>query len=382
MFAREARPRVVVVGAGPAGLAAALRLERRFPGHGEVVVLERSIVAASWRARYAELRLNTTRSTSALPGRPIPRSAGRWPSRDHYIEYLQAAASSLQTAPRTGVTALRVLREGGSGWIVKTDVDALVSPNVVVATGHDAIPHTPDWADGASYQGEVRHVADLERLADFVGRRVVVVGAGNSGIDIAGHLAAQGVEVVVALRTPPTILPREHLGIPLQRVAVATRWLPLRTRDALAHSTARMTTGDLAQYGVPRPSVGPYTRFARSGVTVSVDSGFVRAVRQGLVRVVAAAVGWTPHGVRLVDGTVAEADVVILATGFRGGLEQLVGHLGMLDGHGRPLPPLPGPSPAAEGLFFAGFRPAVEGTLHRHAADARHIASRVRDGWH
>jgi putative flavoprotein involved in K+ transport len=245
MSAREARPRAVVVGAGPAGLAAAIRLERRFPGHGDVVVLERSIVAASWRARYAELRLNTTRSTSALPGRPIPRWAGRWPSRDHYVEYLQAAASSLRTAPRTGVTALRVLRDPRSGWIVKTDVDAHVSPNVVVATGHNAIAHTPDWADGALYQGEVRHVADLQRLADFVGRRVLVVGGGNSGVGIAGHLAAEGVEVVVAMRTPPTILPREHLGIPLQRVAVATRWLPVRTPGALALSTARMAIGDL-----------------------------------------------------------------------------------------------------------------------------------------
>lgn len=128
-----------------------------------------------------------------------------------------------------------------------------------------------------------------------------MVGAGNSGIDIAGHLAREGVEVVVAMRMPPTILPREHLGIPLQRVGVATRWLPLRTKDALASSTARMTRGDLARYGVPRPSVGAYTRFARSGVTVSVDSGFVRALREGRVRVVRVAVGLTPKDLRWIN---------------------------------------------------------------------------------
>ncbi len=373
-----APPRVIVLGAGPAGLAVALRLQRLFRVRGEVTVLERASAAASWRARYAELRLNTIRSTSALPGRRIPRSAGRWPARDDYVDYLQSAANSLLTPPRTGITALRLLREPEAGWIVETDEGALEAANVVVATGHDAVPHTPDWPDAASYQGEVRHVADLRGLADLKGRRVVVVGAGNSGIDIAGHLAAIGAEVTVAMRTPPTILPREYLGLPLQAMAVATRWLPLRTRDAMTSATARMTTGDLARYGVPRPRTGVYTRFATTGVTAAVDSGFVRALRESRVRVVPAAVGWAPQGVRLADGKVAQADIVILATGFRCGLEPLVAHLGLLDERGCPRPPLPGPSATTPGLFFAGFRPAVEGTLRRHAADARRIAVHLR----
>ena len=377
MCPNAAAPRVIVVGAGPAGLATALRLERRFQESGEVVVLERATVAASWRARYAELRLNTTRSTSGLPGRRIPRSAGRWPSLDDYVDFLQSTAISLRTPPRTGVTALRVLREPVRGWTVETDAGELVAPNVVIATGNDASPRMPDWPDRASYEGEVRHVADLGRLADLAGRRVVVVGAGNSGIDIAGHLARMNADVTIAMRTPPTILPREHLGIPLQALAVATRRLPLRARDMMASTTARMTTGDLERFGVPRSKVGVYTRFAATGVTVAIDSGFVQALRDGRARVVPAAVGWAPQGVQVADGTLVEADVVILATGFRCGLETLVAHLGVLDARGRPHAPLPGPPASAPGLFFAGFRPAVEGTLRRHAADARHIAARV-----
>jgi putative flavoprotein involved in K+ transport len=69
---------------------------------------------------------------------------------------------------------------------------------------------------------------------------------------------------------------------------------------------------------------------------------------------------------------------VVIATGFRCGLEPLVAQLGVLDQTGHPYPPLPGPSASAPGLFFAGFRPAVEGTLRRHSADARHIAARIR----
>lgn len=372
------RPRAVVIGAGPAGLAAALTLERRFPEPGDVVVLERSRVAASWQDRYAELRLNTTRRTSSLPGRHMARSAGRWVSRDDYVRYLRAAAESLRSPVRVGTAAhgLRVTPDGG--WVVETAHGPVTAGNVVVATGNEALPHTPAWPRREVYQGTVRHVAELRALAELGGRRIVIVGAGNSGVDVAGHLAALGAEVTVAVRTPPTIVPREHLGVPLQPVAVATRWLPLRMRDVMTTATSRLSTGDLAGYGLPRADIGPYTRFARTGVTVAVDSGFVQGLRDGRIRVVPAAVGWTRTGVSLSDGSTADGDAVVFATGFRCDLERLVGQLGVLDGQGRPRGPLPGPVVGRPGLFFAGYRPAVEGSLRRHAADARRIAARAR----
>lgn len=374
------RPKAVVIGAGPAGLAAALVLQRRFTDPGAVVVLERSSVAESWRSRYAELSLNTTRLTSGLPGRRIPRSAGRWVARNAYIDYLERAASALSTPVQLGVTVQRVTSAADGGWALQSDGGGITTPNVVVATGNEATPHAPQWPGRNTFGGRVHHVADLRRITDLAGKRVIVVGAGNSGTDVASLLVGLGTDIAVAMRTPPTILPREHRGVPLQAVAVATRWLPRRAKDALTLATAKSAMGDLTAYGIPRPSVGPFTRFAMTGVTVSVDTGFVAALREGRARVIGVPVSWTESGLRMEDGCNAEADVVVLATGFRCGLEGLVGHLGVLDERGRPRQPLPGPAVSLPGLFFAGYRPAVEGTLRSHARDARVIARRCVDG--
>ena len=96
----------VVVGGGPAGLAAAAQLQRR---GFQPIVLERSPgVGASWRTRYDTLRLNTVRWMSGLPGTPIPRSAGRWPSRADFVRYLERYAERLDV--RTGIAVARVER--------------------------------------------------------------------------------------------------------------------------------------------------------------------------------------------------------------------------------------------------------------------------------
>jgi cation diffusion facilitator CzcD-associated flavoprotein CzcO len=367
------RTRVVIVGAGPAGLAAAVVAQKRFAGRGDVVVLERAAVGQSWRDRYAELRLNTTRTTSGLPGLAIPRGAGRWVGRVDYLAYLDHVARRLATPVRTGVDVRRLTRDGGV-WTVHTDGGDVETRNVVVATGHDAVAVEPNWPHRDRFAGVVVHSSQVRRLGDYAGRRVVIVGGGNTGVDMAGHLARLDADVTVCVRTAPTILPREVLRLPLQPLGIATRWLPCRIRDALTAATARATLGDTTALGLPRPPVGAYTRFATTGVTIAVDTGFLDALRRRRARVAPTAIGWHRDGVILTDQTVAAADVVILATGYRCDLASLVGHLDVLDARERPIHRAPDNTP---GLFFAGYRPAVEGTLRRHAHDARLIAHRA-----
>ncbi|MGZ8751047.1 MAG: flavin-containing monooxygenase, partial [Pseudonocardia sp.] len=342
-------------------------------------------VGTAWRARHEELRLNTVRWLSALPGPRIPRTAGRWVARDDYVRHLEdfARQNRIQVVP--GVTAHRIER-GGPTWHVGTSGGDVEAAHVVVATGRERVPRVPDWPGRDTFVPPVVHAAELRRVADLRGERVLLVGAGNSGIELAGHLVDAGVTSLwLSARTPPTILPLEVGGIPLSAVGVALRYLPERLRDVDARLLSRLTVGDLGPYGLPSPNRGPYATLRTTGVTAAVDRGFVRHLRAGRVQVVPEVRRLSETEVVLTDGQRIAPDVVVAATGYRPDLAELVGHLGVLTSRGLPSTGPGRPDTGAPGLWFIGYWPALEGDLRRHPIEARMIAGRIatslrRDG--
>src|SRR3954470_5581223 len=126
-----------VIGAGPAGLAAAAMLRRR--GVDAVVVDRAESVGASWRGHYDRLHLHTVRWLSGLPGYPIPRSFGKWPSRDRVIDYLRAYAARNGLEGRTGVEVEGPERATG-GWAITPPRGAFEAERVVIATGYSNVP--------------------------------------------------------------------------------------------------------------------------------------------------------------------------------------------------------------------------------------------------
>ena len=158
--------------------------------YGErVVVLERGDVGAAWNTRYDRLHLHTVRWLSCLPGYRMPRACGKWPSRDRVLEYLQRYADRAGLEVRTHVEVERLDRDGAA-WKLVMSKGELQAERVVVATGHSNVPYLPDWP--GSFGGAIVHSAEYRNAAPFVGRRVLVVGAGNSGAEIAVDLADGG----------------------------------------------------------------------------------------------------------------------------------------------------------------------------------------------
>lgn len=376
---------VHVIGAGPGGLATAAALGAA--GVRAIVVERASDVGASWRGHYDRLRLHSTRRWSALPGLPIPRSAGRWVGRDAFVRYLEAYARHHRLDLAAGVEVARVERAGApgdaaAGWVLRANGGRrLRASAVVVATGNCHTPRMPDWPGREGYAGELLHAREYRAPDRFAGRDVLVVGAGNSGAEIAADLAAGGAERVrLAVRTPPHIVRRSVLGFPAQRCAVLGRRLPAWLGNRLARPVTRLVP-NLADHGLPRPGVGLYTR-ARQGAVPVLDpgrTGLVRAVRRRRVEPVAAVDSFEGDKVVLASGEVVSPDVVIAATGYRRGLEPLVGHLGVLDGDGRPLVHGRDTHPAAPGLHFTGYTNPVSGVLRELSRDARRIATAIAD---
>ncbi|NKQ57761.1 NAD(P)/FAD-dependent oxidoreductase [Amycolatopsis sp. K13G38] len=369
------RARVAVVGAGPAGLAVAATLARR--GVSAAVLERGASVATSWRGHYDRLHLHTVRWLSHLPGYRIPRTAGRWVSRDEVIAYLERYAVHHDLEIRTGVTVRRVERSG-DGWSLRCDDGGrhdLRARAVVVATGYNHSPLLPEWPGRRTYRGTLCHAADYRNGTPFRGQDVLVVGAGNTGAEIAVDLVEHGAaRVRLAFRTPPHILRRSQFGIPTQLVAVLLRHAPVALADRLAEPVRKRSVPRLDHKGLPDPGPGVYRGSARGEIPI-LDTGVVDAVLDGRVEPVPAVTGFDGDRVRLADGTAIRPDAVIAATGYRRGLEPLVGHLGVLGPTGLPLVHGPRTHRTAPGLHFIGYTNPPSGMFREITLDARQIAA-------
>ena len=363
----------IVIGAGPAGLAAAACLRREGV---EALVVERDSVGSSWRRHYDRLHLHTVRWLSGLPGLPIDRREGRWVSRDGVVRYLERYARYHRLNIRTGVEVRRLLRDG-EDWRVKTNEADIVARSLVVATGFNREPFLPDWPGRETFAGELLHSAAYRNPSAYSGKSVLVVGTGNSGAEIAVDLAEGGArEVMISVRTPPNILRRDVGGFPSQVVGVLTRRLPVPVVDRVAAVVQRLTIGDLGRYGMPAPASGLYTRVNRDSIPI-LDVGLVRLLKERRVRVVPAVEGFDGAGVRLAGGKMIRPDAVIAATGFRRGLEELVGEHGLVAARGRPVAHGDRADPNAPNVYFIGFTNPLSGNLREIGIDARRMARAV-----
>jgi putative flavoprotein involved in K+ transport len=362
---------IVIVGGGSAGLATAalLRGEGRRP-----LVLERGPEpGAAWRLRYDRLHLHTPRLLSGLPGLRIPRRYGRWVARDDLIDYFQRYAETHDLDVRTGTRVERIERDGDA-WRLETSQGPLRAETVVVATGYNGVPYLPDWPGREGFTGELVHSSGYMNPDPYRGRDVLVVGAGNSGAEIAHDLADGGVKRSrLSVRTPPQIVRRATAGVPAQLLGMAIKNMPPHWVDPITKTQRKLSIPDLSAQGLPRPEHGVRTSFIATGTTPILDVGIVDAVTHGRVEVVAAVEGFDGGDVLLADGSRIAPDAVIAATGFRAGLDELVGHLEVLTPRG--LPTKTDGEPALPGLWFVGFTPTLGGQLREGSVAARKVAS-------
>jgi putative flavoprotein involved in K+ transport len=366
----------IVCGAGTAGLAAAGALGS---AGVEATVLERADkVGASWRTRYDGLRLNTPGWMSTQPGyRASRRRYGEYPPRDAWVRYLEDYTAHHRIDVRFGTQVRRLTPEDG-GWRVETDDEDLHASHVVVATGFDHDPDIPDWPGREGFSGELIHSSAYRNPEPYESRDVLVVGPGVTGSEVAALLSEGGAgRVRVACRTPPNLTARKFLGVSVNIHGLALERLPLRVADQSGWLSQRMLFGKLDRYGLPRSPVGVATQSRRQQAP-AYDSGFVALLKAGRIEIVAAVEGFDGPHVLLADETRIQPDAVIAATGYRRGLEPLIGHLGVLDDDGKPLVSGGDDHPSARGLFFNGYRSNLSGQMRLMRPDARAIARTVR----
>ena len=366
---------IVIVGGGPAGLSTAGALKAI--GLEAVVLDKDDRIGGSWMRRYERLHLHTVRTYSGLAHYPIPRHYPKYIPKDQYAQYLQDYAGHFDLKCILN-SQVRKVRSAGDGQdpdlIVETEGGTLHSRAVVIATGQFGEPLLPKWPGLEEYKGRVIHSSGYKTGRDYAGQRVLVIGVGNSGAEIAADLAEQGASfVAISIRTPPSIVPRDFLGTPTQVFGILMSSLPPRIADRIGYTLARVALGDLTRYGLERPAWLPFT--ARR-IPV-IDVGFIKEVRNGNVKVRPNIERFTRTGVVYVDGRQEAFDEVVAATGFTTGLDQLLDVPGVLDAKGVPIDPQGTPT-SRPGLYFMGYTESHRGVLYEVDLASQRLAKIIK----
>ncbi|MFD5068553.1 flavin-containing monooxygenase [Streptomyces sp. NPDC058369] len=342
---------LIVIGAGQSGLATAALAPRH--GFARSLVLESADKpGGSWARYYDSLTLFSPARYSSLPGMCFPGDPDHYPERDEVVDYLLEYARRLPADIRTSTAVTSVTRQGGM-WSVRAEGGQnFTASAVVAATGDYGTPFVPDVTGQAEFGGRTLHAADYRDPEAFAGQRVVVVGGGNSAIQIAAELG------------------------PLADTTLATRrpvgWTPQRPLGRDLHWWLKHTRLDVA----------PIRRLLRKVPVSVIDDGSYRAAldrndvdrRDMFTRLTADGVEWA-------DGTKEVVDVVVFATGYRLTFPYLTAS-GALDGEGAPCHKV-GVATTVSGLGFVGMefqRTFSSKTLRGVGRDAGYVLSRLRKG--
>ncbi len=363
---------IIIVGGGAAGLTTAGAL--KYAGLDSVILDKDTEIGGTWARRYARLHLHSVRAYSGLAHFPLPRTWSKWVPKDQFVQYLKAYAAHFHLNWIGNTIVRRVCRSEEGGWIVETNHDVWHSKIVVIAAGHYGTPIIPDWPGRDDYAGQLLHSIDYRTGRTFADQRVLVVGSGNSGTEIACDLAEQGAAFVAnSIRTPPPVAPREFLGTPVQVFGIVMSALPASIADGVGMIISRVAMGDLSPYGVRAAAWQP---FSASKVPI-IDVGWVKELKRGNVQLRPAVAGLTSAGVIYDDGQTEDFDVVVAATGFKTGLPNLIDVPGLLNEQGFPRY-LSGQPTSARGFFFMGYAESVRGHLFEANRDSRRLAKIIQ----
>lgn len=369
---------ILIIGAGPAGLAIAGRLRKL--GRDFEIIEKTDQIASSWHGHYDRLHLHTVKQLSHLPHMPFPEDYELYVPRLDLVEYYENYAREFNIQPHFN-QAVRSVKKVNGVWTVSCESgDTFTADRVVIATGANHIPNRPHWEDEAVYSGTITHSRHYKNTEPYEGKKVLIVGMGNTGAEIALDLAEHDIDTTISVRSPVTIVPRDVFGRPVQLTAKKLEKIPFGIGDWLGTMVRKVVIGDLSKYGVPMSKAHPAVQLRETGKTPLIDLGTVDYIKSGKIKIIGDFTGFTATGIQLASGEDMDFDAVILATGYRPKLEDFVENVTVeLDRFGFPRSPV---ASAAEnsGLYFVGFdNYKLGGILGTIYSDSKVVADAIVD---
>lgn len=238
------------------------------------------------------------------------------------------------------------------------------------------MPVRPSWPGLESYAGAVLHSSEYRNGEPWRGGAVLVVGFGNSACEQAIDLVEHGVAAHLSVRSEVNVLPRDLFGIPVLQMGIAMRALPTGVADALAAPLVRLTIGDITKVGLKKLPYGPNTQIKNDKHIPLLDIGTMDHIKARRINVHGDIERLTSSGVVFADGSTVDVDAVVLATGYRPALEDLIPEWRAVCGEdGRPL--VSGGPTELPGLWFCGQFVSPAGMLREMGLEAKRIAKAI-----
>jgi cation diffusion facilitator CzcD-associated flavoprotein CzcO len=237
---------------------------------------------------------------------------------------------------------------------VNTSEGSYQAENVVIATGVNRLPKSPNWAGLDTFTGEVVHSKYYKNTDPFIGKDTLVVGMGNTGAELALDLSENDIKTYISVRSPISVVPRDLNGRPVQVTSKQLAKLPFGLGDWLGSQIRKIYFGDLTKYGLKTSSLHPAQQLRETGKTPVVDIGTINAIKSGKIIVKPDVKSIIKNQVTFVDGTSEKIDQIIFATGYEAGIEEFLPCIkAKMDENGLPLGPIG--EGELSGLYFVGY---------------------------
>lgn len=363
----------LIIGASLAGLAAAACLKRY--GINYVIIEKQHCIAPAWHNHYERLHLHTGKRISALPYKGFDKHVPLYPSRQQVIDYVEDYRRHFNIEPLFNTEALSIYKDGDT-WITDTNRGRFTSTYVVMATGAYSRPKPIDITGIEHFNGQVLHSYAYKTGRDFAGKRVLVVGFGNSACEIAIDLHEQGALPGMSVRSSVNVVPRDMFGIPILNISLLLKRLPPRLADIISAPLIRLMMGDITHLGLAKLPYGPLEQVQRDGTPPVLDIGTIALIRKGAITMHGAIDKIDGSTVYFTNGSTADFDVIVAAIGYYRDYGDVIkvdkaqfDDLKLSTNKQRFF--------GKDGLYFCGYYVSPTGQIREIANDARRIAGHI-----
>ncbi|KAK7351067.1 hypothetical protein VNO77_10225 [Canavalia gladiata] len=369
---------VLIVGAGPAGLATSACLNKlSIPN----VVIERDDCHASlWRKKtYDRLKLHLGKEFCSLPHMPFSSELPTFVPRVEFMRYLDSYVIRFKIGIRynRNVESASLDDRTGKWRVVVKDLtsnleEVYFADYLVAATGENSEGYIPKIDGLETFDGEYLHCSNYLNGRPWYDKNVLVVGCGNSGMEIAYDLTNWGANTSIVIRGPVHFFTKEMVFVGM----CLLKYVEMEKVDKLMLLMSKMKYGDMSKYGLTRPNDGPFALKKKGGRTPTIDVGCVNRIKKGKVKVFPG-ISRIKEGkmIEFDDGRVGQYDVIVFATGYNSTvLKWLKDCKELFNEQGMPKPSHPNHWKGENGLYCAGFgRRGLEGI----SFDAERIADDI-----